>query len=54
MKAEKEDKTEVIVREIIRIETGSIIIIGQVVEIEDGIDKIEVDPGLGRYRGKQF
>ena len=43
IKAEEEDKIEVIVREIIRIETGWII--GQVVEIEDSL---EVDPDLSR------
>ena len=40
---EEEDKIEVIVREIIRIETGQII--GQVVEIEDSLG---VDPDLNR------
>ena len=43
IKAEEEDKTEVIVKEIIRIEIGQII--GQIVEIEDSS---EIDPDLSR------
>ena len=42
-KAEEEDKTEVIAKEIIKIETGRII--GQIAKIEDSL---EIDSGLNR------
>ena len=49
-KAEEEDKTEVVVREIIRIETDWML--GLVVEIEDSL---EVDPRFEQnYRGNSF
>ena len=49
IKTEEEDKTEVLAKEIIRIETGQTI--GQVVEIEDSS---EIDPDLSRTMGGLF
>ena len=44
IKADEEDKTEVIVKGVIRIGTDQVI--GQIAGIENSLDKIEVDPDL--------
>ena len=53
IKAEVEVRTEIIIKEIIRIGTGQII--DQTVGIEDSSDKMEADPGLSKgYRRSSY